>query len=1119
MGATSGIGSGAAGPWYRVQAILADGRQGASAERDYASVLPAVLNAAMHRRPFIAGWLSRGGGAPLELITNAGPLPEPGAPDRQAARLQGRPQGRREFGESSRAIDHDARGALFDERDDLDSSVVIESSRIIGPGGVIEPSRVIDPGRPLGSGPAGGASVIVEPSRSGRGALETVDAIEPSSLFEPKELLFPWGARGVPMPGSLLTDLDRLLWAPCPGRQAPPLGWDTPQLTVEAAVGYLGARDGRRGGNDAGGRRQTLFESALVTLMARPFGWLVVAEPSELIDTEIAELRTQLNVLRRYDEEHSRFDASRAERRLAELDTFREAGLWNVRVLAGAATEQELRLIAPVLVGSVDLAAHPYRLRSAEEPRDLADALASKLADPVDGAQVPFAATAGALAALTGLPRGEVPGVRVLDPTSFDVTSETMNEAVGALSAEMSADGDPRGEAAIDLGAILDGQDRRVGRFRVPLATLNRHAFVTGATGSGKSQTVRHMLEQLTGVGIPWLAIEPVKSEYAAMAGRIAENGHITVINPSDPAAVPLSVNPLEPEPGYPVQAHIDMVRALFLAAFDAREPFPQIISQALQRAYEDCGWDPVTGAGRPGARAAPAVPTLAQLQRAALGVIGDVGYGRELQADVRGFVDVRLRSLRTGSAGRFFEGGHPADIAELLRRNVVLAIEDVANDEDKAFLIGTLIIRLVEHLRMRARTAPADGLTHVIVIEEAHRLLRASREGASGHAVELFASLLAEIRAYGEGIMVVEQIPAKLLPDVIKNTALKVLHRLPANDDREVVGAAMNLDPDQSRQVVSLRPGVAAVFADGMDRPVRIRVPFGGSKERLEQAHDRSVPVRGRRSSACGPVCVTGRACNLLELRAADLLAASPEDAWLRIWAEALVLAFLTNRPLPVVPASLRARWAELDQRLRECLLATAVDRSLLGRAIAVRAYYDPVRLTSAAAETALRLLDGGKGAGAPPGPDWVIPQLKWLHEVERVCPFGTDQPDPFAPAPALEYRLDGLADGPGLRVGQRVTGLRRHTLSMELSRNRRPAWTALLGDDEQRGFADDLAAVVIGVSHRGQLRQAAGEMGIVGWLEAVLSWPRRFIVGGEDQAAATAPSSAAASNGTVAG
>jgi uncharacterized protein len=1060
---------------------MADGRRGGTAEQDYASVLPAVLNAAQHRRPFVAGWLSRGGGAPLELITNAGPLPEPGAADRsrmgqiQVTRLE---------------------------------DPAPEPHQLIDPSVVIEPSRVIDPSR------------VIVPNR----AVEPVGTIDPGAAFEPKQLLFPWGARGVAMPGGLLADLDRLIWAPCPGRQASPLGWDLGQ-PGDLAAGYPG---GRRSGDDQGERHPTLFESALVTLMARPFGWLVVAEPSDLIDTEIAELRTQLNVIRRYDEERSRFDVGRAERRLAELDAFREAGLWNVRVLAGAASEAELGLIAPMLVGSVDLSAHPYRLRSAEEPRDLADALAAKLADPVDGAQVPFAATAGALAALTGLPRGEVPGVRVLEPGCFDVTSETMSEAAGeprvrggaGAGSELStetANGDGAGlrrEQGIELGAILDGQDRKVGTFRVPLATLNRHAFVTGATGAGKSQTVRYMLEQLTGAGIPWLAIEPVKSEYAAMAGRIAGAGQVTMINPSDPAAVPLSINPLEPEPGYPVQAHIDMVRALFLAAFDAREPFPQIISQALQRAYENCGWDPVTGAGRPGAPAPPAVPTLAQLQRAALEVIEDVGYGRELQADVRGFVDVRLRSLRTGSAGRFFEGGHPADVADLLRRHVVLAIEDVANDEDKAFLIGTLIIKLVEHLRLRARAAPSDGLTHVIVIEEAHRLLRASREGASAHAVELFASLLAEIRAYGEGIIVVEQIPAKLLPDVVKNTALKVLHRLPAADDRQVVGAAMNLDSDQSRQVVSLRPGVAAVFADGMDRPLRIRVPFGGAKERVQRSADRSIPVRGRRSAACGPVCVSGRACNLVELRAADLLSGSPEDAWLRIWTEALVLAFLTNRPLPVVPAALRSRWAELDQRLRECLLATAIDRSLRGRSLAVRAFYDPQRLAAAAAATALRLLDGGKGAGAPAGGDWVIPQLQWLHEVERVCPFGDDQPDPFAEAPPLDYPLSGLADRPGLRVGQRVSGLRRHPLSMELARNRQPAWIVLLGEDEQRGFADDLAEQVIGVSHRGQLRQAAGEMGIVGWLEAVLSWPRRFIVGTDDQVVAAAPAAAGSAN-----
>jgi uncharacterized protein len=1059
VGGTAGIGGGAAGPWYRVLAITPNGSGHGSAEHDYVAILPAALHAAMHRRPFIAGWLSRGGGAPLELITNAGPLPAAApaasqtgsAPADQAAR---------------------APGNLAD-----------------GPAGAqAGPARAQDGPAGAPDNPVAGAAWLAGGAGTarfadGRGVPRTGD----SAMVE---LLFPGGARGVPMPDGWLADLDRLVWAPCPARQAPPL------------AGQQGQRGRSRGpqqhdeaGNWAGPRQGAdegyvpLFESTLVSLMTRPFGWLVVAEPTDLIDAEIAELRTQLNVLRRYEEERARLDVERSERRLAELDAFREAGLWNVRVLAGAASEEELSLLAPVLVGSIGLAGHPYRLRSAEGVHELADALVVKLSDERDGSQVPFAATAGALAALTGLPRGEVPGVRVLEPGCFDVTSET------------------RDSPAIDLGEILDGQDRPVGTFRVPLATLNRHALVAGATGAGKSQTVRHMLEQLTLAGVPWLAIEPVKSEYAAMAGRLGAAGQVTVINPADPGAVPLSVNPLAPEPGYPVQAHIDMVRALFLAAFAADEPFPQIMSQALQRVYTACGWDVVTGTGVPGAPAGPLIPTLAQLQRAALEVIDDVGYGRELQADVRGFVDVRLRSLRIGSAGRFFEGGHPADIGELLRRNVVLAIEDVANDEDKAFLIGTLIIRIVEHLRLRARggpgadadadAGPGHALRHVIVIEEAHRLLRAEREGASAHAVELFASMLAEIRAYGVGIVVAEQIPAKLVPDVVKNTALKILHRLPAQDDRQMVGAAMNLDGDQSRQVVSLEPGVAAVFADGMDRPLRIRVPCGEDRERSGGHAIAAPPVSGRRCAACGPVCVTERACTLLELRGADLLAGSPDDAWLRVWTEALVLAYLTSRRLPLVPAILRQRWAELAPRLRECLLATVIDRAMAGRVLTVRAFYDPERLVAAVAVTARRMLEGGKGAGTQASQDWVIPQLRWLHEIDRVYPLHSDPPDVFAPAPRLDFALAGVADRPDVRIGQRIRGLRRNPLSMELPRNRLPAWNVLLGEDDQRGFTEDLESVVIGVSHRGQLRQAAGEMGISGWLETVLSWPRRFIVG----------------------
>jgi DNA helicase HerA-like ATPase len=963
------------GPWYRIQSIAAPSRS-SSAEWDFVTVLPAVLSAAQRDRPFVIGWLSRGSGAPLELITNAGPL----SPPRQ-------------------------------------------------------PRRSTD----LPDAPSG-----------------------------PQPLLFPGGARGVRLNQEYLADLADLVWTPCPGRQAPPLGSKGREFDPDEL------------------KRPTLFESTLVTLMSRPFAWLVVAEPTDLLDAEVAHLRTQLNVLRQYGDasERSRFDAERAERRMQELDAFREAGLWNVRVLAGGATADELRQIAPVLVGSVEMSQHPYRLRSTHGAAySLPEALAITMQDPADGAAAPFAATAGALAALAGLPRREVPGVRVLDSGFFDVTSES----------DEGADG---GE--LELGEILDGQDRGVGTFRVPLATLNRHAFVTGATGSGKSQTVRHLLEQLSRARIPWLAIEPAKSEYAAMAGRVDEP--VTVINPSAPDGVPFSVNPLEPEPGYPVQAHIDMVRALFMAAFDAEEPFPQIMSLALQRVYEATGWDVVTGGAVPGSNVPPSVPTLEQLQQHAMDVIKEIGYGREVQADVEGFISLRLRSLRVGSAGRFFEGGHPADIGGLLERQVVLAIEDVANDEDKAFLMGTLIIRIVEHLRMRARRERSAELRHVIVIEEAHRLLRDRGHGrASTHAVELLAGMLAEIRAYGEGIVVAEQIPTKLVSDVVKNTALKVVHRLPAEDDRQLVGAAMNLSDEQSRHVVSLQPGSAAVFADGMDRPLRVRVPLGESREKALPGPP--PPIRGRRSAACGAQCRTGQACTLVELREADVLAGAAEWAWLRIWCDTVVLAFVGNRPLPGVPRALSAAWADLPARRRECLLATLIERSVQRRAWSLRTWFDPALLTEKAAETATRLLAGVDSGGERPGASWVIPQVRWLHEVDRLFPYGQPAPNLRSPAPPMEYALFRQPGGTGPGsvepelLGHRAKALRHHPLSMEVDHNRALAWRVILGDDEHESVQRDIVTVAIGVESSARTRHVGQTMG-AGWLESVLSWPRRFVL-----------------------
>src|ERR1700759_4512914 len=218
------------------------------------------------------------------------------------------------------------------------------------------------------------------------------------------------------------------------------------------------------------------------------------------------------------------------------------------------------------------------------------------------------------------------------------------------------------------------------------------------------------------------------------MAARLAGSGaEVVRIRPGEADAVAAGLNPLEPATDghgrrFPLQTHADLVRALFLAAFQSEEPFPQVLSAALTRVYEDAGWDLALGEPlTPGL--APADPRLADRQRTAEQVVQGIGYGPEMSADVLGFIKVRLASLRLGTTGRFLDGGHPIDFGRLLRRNVVLEIEDVGDDRDKAFLMGTVLLRLAEHLRLEGRQkgagSPADGLRHLTVFEEAHRLLR----------------------------------------------------------------------------------------------------------------------------------------------------------------------------------------------------------------------------------------------------------------------------------------------------------------------------------------------------------------------------------------------------------
>ncbi|WP_250037098.1 ATP-binding protein [Paractinoplanes maris] len=770
-------------------------------------------------------------------------------------------------------------------------------------------------------------------------------------------LSLPPGGRGRPYaPGELLDDLRAM---PCWTRLA---GLTDGLLTDEPGPD-----------DDV---RPTLDE-CLLHVWHAGFAWLVLAEPvpnAEILTVAKAVALEERQAQSKAQSPEQAVAAARLQRRHRELQQARSTGLWRVHLLAGGPSPAAATAVAGLLCASADLGRQPYVLTPTGVTGGFDEILARD-----DLPDSPALAGSPLLAALAVAPIEEVPGLRFALRPEFDLTPETGS-----------------GAASVAVGTVLDRNERPAGSFEVPRSSLNRHTFVCGATGAGKSQTVRNLLENAARQSIPWLVVEPAKAEYRQMADRIGGD-RVVVVRPGDPLTPPAGFNPLRPAEGFPLQTHLDLTRSLFLAAFEAEEPFPQVLSAALTRCYEELGWDLTLSESRTAGHR-PRYPTLGDLQRVADSVVEQIGYGREITDNVRGFIRVRLSSLRQGTTGRFFEGGHPLDFAELMRRNVVFEIEDVGDDRDKAFLMGGLLIQLTEHLRVEMRRDPGTarlGLRHLSVFEEAHRLLRRTEQaGPAAHAVELFAALLAEIRAYGEGLIIAEQIPCKLVPDVIKNTAVKIMHRLPAADDRDAVGATTNLTDRQSEFLVTLPAGTAAVFADGMDQPVLVRMPDGTAREQNGRTPTAAAdPIIGRRSDTCGAECRAG-ACTLRVIRTAQRY--REDHPWVTLWAEFAVLAHLTGKSRPVVWDEKAAELSALEPRLRDCVLSQAVDAAVATRSAVLGTTADPSTLaqhvTAAFSEP---------GGCRPEEPGFIAPAYRCDPILDALTGHEADDPaDPRAAA-----------------------------------------------------------------------------------------------------------------------
>lgn len=424
--------------------------------------------------------------------------------------------------------------------------------------------------------------------------------------------------------------------------------------------------------------------------------------------------------------------------------------------------------------------------------------------------------TSSQLAAYIHLPHLETSGFTVKVVPDFDVVPQSVKE-----------------HTALSLGKVIQRAAATQIDYPVSAKALTRHTFVAGVTGAGKTNTIFHLLKQVAGSGIPFLVIEPAKTEYRALLHDPNLVGCLRIFTLGNETISPFRLNPFEVLPGTPVSVHLDLLRSAFSASFGMWTPLPQIIEQCLYRVYEDRGWDITSNSNTRldgASEAADAFPTLTDLVAKVDEVIDLMAYEERISGDLRAALHTRLNGLRVGGKGRMLDVQRSLPMKWLLEYPTVLELEDIGDDGDRAFLMGLLLIRLVEYRRAQGQL---DGLQHVLVIEEAHRLLanvgpRRSEEEADprGKAVEVFAHLLSEIRAYGQGVLVADQVPVKLAPDVIKNTNLKIVHRIVAEDDRKALAGTMVMNERQCNALASLTVGQAAAFSEGDDTSILVQVP-----------------------------------------------------------------------------------------------------------------------------------------------------------------------------------------------------------------------------------------------------------------------------------------------------
>lgn len=434
------------------------------------------------------------------------------------------------------------------------------------------------------------------------------------------------------------------------------------------------------------------------------------------------------------------------------------------------------------------------------------------------------------LAIHMGLPRRSVCGLPVIEHADFG------KEVV-------SYDNENKG-GKIKLGKVFNMGSECPNDVRLDIKSLSMHTFVTGSTGSGKSNTVYELVRQLDNAGVNFMVIEPAKGEYKNVFGT---SPSVKVLGTNTAFAEMLRINPFRFPKGVHVLEHADRIIEIFNVCWPMYAAMPAVLKDAVLQSYKKSGWDLVESVN---VYSDELFPTFQDLLVELVDVINKSAYSDEVKSNYMGSLVTRVKSLTNGLNGLIFSANE-IDNNELFDKKVIVDLSRVGSLETKSLIMGILIMRLNEH-RMTTGTEMNTSLKHVTVLEEAHNILKKTSteqdsEGSNvtGKSVEMISNAIAEMRTYGEGFIIVDQSPSAVDVSAIRNTNTKIIMRLPDENDRRMSGKSAGLKDEQLDEIAKLPKGVAVVYQNNWVEPVLCKIQKYRGTEGIYKYHNSSVQSR----------------------------------------------------------------------------------------------------------------------------------------------------------------------------------------------------------------------------------------------------------------------------------